>query len=35
VVDREEGGKGVLEAAGVEVVVLSAATTLGLGYRGA
>jgi orotate phosphoribosyltransferase len=31
VVDREEGGKGVLQAGGFDVVVLMAATTLGLG----
>jgi orotate phosphoribosyltransferase len=34
VVDREQGGKGVLEAGGIDVVVLSTATNLGLGRKG-
>jgi orotate phosphoribosyltransferase len=34
VVDREEGGRGALERAGVEVVVLSTATKLGIGQGG-
>ncbi len=34
VVDREEGGRGVLEGGGVEVVVLTTATKLGVGQGG-
>jgi orotate phosphoribosyltransferase len=33
VVDREQGGRGVLEANGLEVVALTTATELGLGHR--
>ena len=32
VVDREQGGRGVLEANGVKVVALTTATDLGLGH---